>query len=151
MTIGQDDGWPYVVRFIGRTPTVLSNAPRLGPDGKPIRVPPSPKVDPSRVELTYTNVQINVPIPPESFAFQAPPDAQVTDGTTDLVNQLDQIIQFQAEKARQDAAKAVTPALERGIDAPAPPSVRPDRPAGRGASLNLSRLPFAGCVEIGLL
>ena len=73
--IGQKDGWPYRIVMVGKIPTILQDTRRVGPDGRPIGSRSSiEKVEPSKMELIYTNVLINPDIRAEEFAFQAPPE-----------------------------------------------------------------------------
>jgi len=72
--LGKDDGWPYRMELLGKVPTVLLDTRRVGPDGKVIGSRSSiERVDASEIKLVYSNVQFNVAVRPEEFAFQAPP------------------------------------------------------------------------------
>jgi outer membrane lipoprotein-sorting protein len=123
--LGKDDGWPYKIILVGKKPTILLDTRRTGPDGRPIGSRSSiekEKVDPSRIELVYSNVKINARIRPEEFAFQAPPNANVEDTTETILKGLDQAIQFQAMQKRTEAARQESPLLDQGIEIPKPPA-----------------------------
>ena len=80
------------------------------------------QVQPSRIVLTYSYVQLNTPIKPEEFAFQAPPGANVEDNTETTLKILDQAIQMQAMQKRAEAAKQDGPVLEQAIEIPKVPA-----------------------------
>ncbi len=113
--IGKEDGWPYKVVLVGKVPSMLQEDTRqLGADGRPKAVQ---KVQPSRLVLTYSNVQLNTTLKPEEFAFQAPPGAVVNDDTVNLLNMLEQKLQARIAQKKQEAAKA-EPLLNQAIDVP---------------------------------
>ena len=121
--IGQKDGWPYRIVMVGKIPTILQDTRRIGPDGRPIGSRSSiEKVEPSKMELIYTNVLINPDIRAEEFAFQAPPNAQVEDTTEAIIKGLDQAIQIQAMQKRTEAARNEGPVLDQSIEIPKPPT-----------------------------
>lgn len=115
VTVGQEDGWPYEVALEGRVPPLISlDNRRIGPDGRPVgRAMPSSSVEPSMITIKYRNVQLNPQLPPETFAFQAPPGAQVDDSTQELVRQLQAAAQVSAAQKKQAAQQGAA-----GIDAP---------------------------------
>jgi outer membrane lipoprotein-sorting protein len=107
--IDQETGWPHKVEMIGNAPSLLQeDTRRIGLDGRPIGAKTQmPKVEPSRITLSYENVKLNTELKPELFAFQAPPDAKgLTDGTDELLNFLDSVIQAETARKRAEAAKA---------------------------------------------
>jgi len=113
--IGKEDGWPYKVVLVGKVPSMLQEDTRqLGADGRPKAVQ---KVQPSRLVLTYSNVQLNTTLKPEEFAFQAPPGVVVNDNTVNLLNLLEQNLQARIAQKKQEAAKA-EPLLNQAIDVP---------------------------------
>ena len=113
--IGKEDGWPYKVVLVGKVPSMLQEEPRqLGADGRPKAVQ---KVQPSRIVLTYSNVQLNTALKPEEFAFQAPPGVRVDDNTDGLLNLLEQTLQTRIAQKKQEAAKA-EPLLDQAIPVP---------------------------------
>ena len=124
VSIGKEDGWPYKVVLVGRVPSMLQEDSRpLGADGRPKAVQ---KVQPSRITLTYSNVQLNTPLKPEEFAFQAPPGVRVDDNTDALLNVLEQTLQARIAQKKQEAAKA-EPLLDQSIEVPrsgGPPTSR---------------------------
>jgi len=121
--LGKDDGWPYRMDLVGKVPTILMDTRRVGPDGKVIGSKSSQeKVDASEIKLVYSNVQLNVPVRPEEFAFQAPPNATVEDNTELLIRGLDQAIQVQSMQKRAEAARQEGPDLQQPIDIPKPPA-----------------------------
>jgi outer membrane lipoprotein-sorting protein len=121
--LGKDDGWPYRLVLLGRARTILQDTRRVGPDGRPIGSLSSiEKIEPTKIELVYSNVQLNPDIKIEEFAFQAPPNANVEDTTETILKGLDQAIQFQALQKRSEAAKQDVPVLDQSIDLPLPPN-----------------------------
>jgi hypothetical protein len=124
--LGQKDGWPYKIVMVGKVPSILQDNRRIGPDGRPIGSRSSiEKVEPSRIEMVYSNVQINPEIRVEEFAFQAPPNAQVEDTTETIIKGLDQAIQIQAMQKRSEAARQEGPVLDQSIEIPAKPPTEP--------------------------
>jgi outer membrane lipoprotein-sorting protein len=122
--LGKEDGWPYKTILEGSPPTVLrQDTRRVGVDGRPIGSKSSiEKIEPSIIQLVYSNVQINAPIRPEEFAFQAPPNATVEDNTENIIKGLDQAIQIQTMQKRAEAARQEGPVLDHSIDIPKPPT-----------------------------
>jgi outer membrane lipoprotein-sorting protein len=115
--VGQDDGVPYKVEMYGDPLSMLQDGRRFGPDNRPIGAKAAtPKVDPSRITLLYTNVKVNTEIPIESFGFQAPDNSNVRDLTNDYLTGLDQAI-----TAATMRKKAETPG--KGTEAPLIPGV----------------------------
>jgi outer membrane lipoprotein-sorting protein len=100
--IGKEDGWPYKVLLVGKPPTILEDNRPRDPYGQPIGSKTSaPKVQPSRVELIYSNVKFNPNLKGAEFAFSPPPGSNVDDGTEGMLTLLDQ-------KIRQATAKAAS-------------------------------------------
>ncbi len=126
--IGKEDGWPYKVVLVGKVPSMLQDDSRqLGADGRPKAIQ---KVQPSRIILTYSNVQLNTPLKPEEFAFQAPPGVHVDDNTEALLSVLEQTLQARIAQQKQEAAKA-EPLLNQSIEVPrsgGPPDPSPIAP-----------------------
>jgi len=121
--LGKDDGWPYRMDLVGKVPTILQDTRRVGPDGKLVGSRSSiEKIDASEIKLVYSNVQLNVAVRPEEFAFQAPPNATVEDNTELIIRGLDQAIQVQSMQKRAEAARQEGPVLEQSIDIPKPPA-----------------------------
>jgi outer membrane lipoprotein-sorting protein len=120
--LGKDDGWPYKLILAGRPPTIVQDTRKKGPDGRPIGSLSSiERPVPTRIELVYSNVQLNPAIRVDEFAFQAPPAASVDDGTEMMVRGLDQALQMQAERKKAEAAKKEGAVLEQSINIPSPP------------------------------
>ena len=95
--------------------------PRRGPDGRLVAARSSvEKIDPSKIELVYSNVQLNPKLKPEEFAFQAGPNANVEDTTEIILKGLDQAIQYQAMQKRTEAARQEGPLLDQSIEIPKP-------------------------------
>ncbi|HMB02578.1 MAG TPA: hypothetical protein VKP69_02425 [Isosphaeraceae bacterium] len=119
--VGQEDGWPYKVELVGRVPTVLlEDTRRYGPDGRPIGSRNSfniQKVEPSRIELTYSNVQLNPDLKPDDFAFTAPPEARPDDHTDAILNGLEQAVQMRVARKWSEAAKGES-TLPQSIEVP---------------------------------
>jgi outer membrane lipoprotein-sorting protein len=119
LTVGQDDGWPYKLRLVGKRPTMLMDTRKVGPDGRPIGSRSQiADVKPTEIELSYSNVKLNPDLKLEEFVFQAPPGARVEDSTQALVTMLDQAIQLSAAKKRAEAGKAEDPLLNQKIEIP---------------------------------
>lgn len=125
--VGQEDGWPYKLLLEGRRPSVLEDLREIGPDGKPMGAKGAiSQVQPSRILLIYTNVKLDEEIKPESFAFQAPADAQVTDLTDKLLLDVEQIEAAQAEQRKAEAAKDGSELPQSiAVPKPVPEPVRP--------------------------
>lgn len=118
--LGKDDGWPYKLILVGKMGSILQDA-RRGPDGRLAAARGSvEKIDPSKIELIYSNVLINTKLKPEEFAFQAPPNAIVEDTTEIILKGLDQAIQYQAMQKRTEAARQEGPLLDHSIEIPKP-------------------------------
>ena len=117
--IGQEDGWPYKLVLVGKVPTVLMDSRPKGQDGRPLGSPKATsKENPTRIELTYSNVQLNPSIKADEFAFQPPSNAQVEDRTTQLITMLDQRIQMIVAQKKADASKGEEPLLKESIKIP---------------------------------
>jgi outer membrane lipoprotein-sorting protein len=121
--LGKNDGWPYKLVLVGKQPTILQDTRRIGADGKPIGSRSSiERMDVSRIELVYSNVQLDATIKPEEFAFQPPPSAAVEDSTETIIKGLDQAIQIQAMQKRNEATQKEGPVLDQSIEIPKPPA-----------------------------
>jgi len=119
VTLGQDDGWPYKLRLVGRKPTALLDTRKVGPNGKRIGAQSSiQEVKPTVIELVYSNVKFNPDLKLDEFVFQAPPNATVEDNTQQITAKLDQQIQISAARRKAEAAK--------GGDAPKPEPAKAD-------------------------
>ena len=58
--LGKDDGWPYKLLLVGNVPTILKDTRLKGPDGRyTTRKSSNDQIEPSKIELTYSNVQLN--------------------------------------------------------------------------------------------
>jgi outer membrane lipoprotein-sorting protein len=125
--LGKDDQWPYKVVLAGRVPSTLMDLRRVGPDGKLIGAKSTmEKIVPSRIELVYSNVKLNPTIRLDEFAFQAPPSEPVDDSTELLVKALDNAIQMEVQRKKNEAAKKDGPVIDTPIEVPAPPgSIKP--------------------------
>ena len=121
------NGWPYKIEMIGKVPTILLEDTRaIDPtSGRPIGQPRKPpKVDPSKVTLTYKLLPVSE-ISAGLFAFSAPSDAAATnlkDETEEFLARLDQYFQVEASRKKAEAAKAEK---DEGETLP-PIKVRPD-------------------------
>jgi hypothetical protein len=124
--LGKDDGWPYKLVLLGRKPSAVYDTRPLGPDGQRIGSRNSIQtVDPTNITLVYTDVQINPKIRIEDFVFQAPGGVPVEDGTETMVKQLDQVIQIQSDRKKQESVKKDVPELPQSLEVPTPPGVPP--------------------------
>jgi hypothetical protein len=121
--IGKDDGWPYKLILVGKVPTILQDTRLKGPDGRPIgRRSAIEKIEPSRIELSYSNVRLNPTINESEFAFEPPSNAMVEDNTERMLKGLDQAIQVQAMQKKAQAAQQEGPVLDQSIEIPKPPT-----------------------------
>jgi hypothetical protein len=119
--LGKNDGWPYKLVLVGKMSSILQDPRRVGPDGRLAAARSSvEKIDPSKIELVYSNVLLNPKLKPEEFAFQAPPNANVEDTTEIILKGLDQAIQYQAMQKRTEAAREAGPLLDHSIEIPKP-------------------------------
>jgi outer membrane lipoprotein-sorting protein len=121
--LGKDDGWPYKLILVGKVPTILQDTRLKGVDGRPIgRRSSIEKIEPSRIELSYSNVRLNPTLSDGEFAFSAPSDAMVEDNTEVILKSLEQAIQVQAMQKRAQAAQQDGPVLDQAIEIPKPPT-----------------------------
>jgi outer membrane lipoprotein-sorting protein len=125
--LGKDDLWPYKVVLAGQAPSALFDLRRIGPDGKLIGAKSTmEKIVPSRIELVYSNVKLNPTIRLDEFAFQAPPSEPVDDSTELLIKALDNAIQAEVQRKKNEAAKKDGPVIEQPIDLPSlPGNIKP--------------------------
>jgi hypothetical protein len=120
--LGKDDGWPYKLVLVGRLPSRLIDTRQKGVDGRVIGSQRSiEKIEPTRIELVYSNVKLIATIRVEEFAFTAPSSANPEDNTQAIINTLDRAIQMEAAKKKAESAKKDEPLLEKSIDIPTPP------------------------------
>jgi hypothetical protein len=120
--IGKDDSWPYRVDLIGRQITELIDTRPRGPDGRPIGARRTiERPTPSKITLVYSDVKLNANIRVDEFAFQAPTTASVDDNTEMIIKGLDQAIQVEAAKKKNEATREKGPVLDTPIDIPSPP------------------------------
>jgi outer membrane lipoprotein-sorting protein len=125
--LGKDDNWPYKLVLVGRKPTIALDTRQRGIDGRVIGSQRSiEKIEPSRIELTYSNVKLNAVIKVEEFAFTAPSTANVEDNTQAIINSLDSALQVEAARKKAEAQKKEEPMLDKAIEIPAaPPQTAP--------------------------
>ncbi len=118
--IGQQDNWPYKVELVGRTPSVVIDNRRMGPDGRPIgNLGTIQKVKPTNMVLVYSNVILNSDLSADEFHWKVPSGApQVVEGTKEILDALDSAIQLRAAKKKAEAAKSEDPLLKSPIDVP---------------------------------
>jgi outer membrane lipoprotein-sorting protein len=120
--LGKDDAWPYKLVLVGRRPTRLLDTRKEGVDGRKIGSLSSiERIDPTNITLEYTNVKLNPTLNVDEFAFQAPSNASVEDGTEIIIKQLDSAIAMQAERKKAEAAKKEGPVLDQPLEVPSPP------------------------------
>jgi outer membrane lipoprotein-sorting protein len=118
LTIGKEDGWPYKVRLAGRVPTMLLDTRRIGPDGRPIGPRTSiQSIEPSVVDLTYTNVTLDPTLRGDEFDFTPPDNLRPDDITESLLNGLEQMIQAKIAQKKAESARA-EPLLNQSISVP---------------------------------
>ena len=120
--LGKEDGWPYQLVLVGRKPSILETR-RTGPDGRPISVKGViDKATPSEIKLVYKDVKLNTKLRLEEFAFQPPPTANVDDSTEALIKGLDQAIQVEIQRKKNEAAKKEAPPLDQAPAVPGAPA-----------------------------
>lgn len=116
--LGKEDGWPYQLVLVGRKASILESR-RTGPDGRPANVKrPIDKAIPSEIKLVYKDVKLNTKLRLEEFAFQAPPTANVDDNTEMLIKGLDQAIQVEIQRKKNESAKKEGPVLDQPAGIP---------------------------------
>ena len=117
--VGKEDGWPYKVVMVGKRDSVMLDNRKIV-DGKPVGRPAQgkEKLEPTRIELAYTNVKLNPELQLEEFVFEAPRDARVEDNTQQVSTMLDQAIASRAAQKKAEAAKSEDPLLKQSIDIP---------------------------------
>ena len=120
----------------GRIPAQIEQRKKLAEvaanDGAS-KLAPKPKapsaVRPSKLTLTYSDVQIGGAIPDETFAFSPPANARTVDVTDQFVSRLEAGLAQAADRKKQQAEKA-GPILEGGaVPAPSPEAEAPAKPA----------------------
>jgi outer membrane lipoprotein-sorting protein len=118
LTLGKEDGWPYRLVLVGQVPSDLIDTRRVGPDGRRIGALRSIEHPaPSRIELVYSDVKLNVAIGAHEFAFQPSPGANVDDSTEAIVSTLDKAIAMESARKKSEVTKKDGPAIEP-IDIP---------------------------------
>ncbi len=124
--LGKEDGWPYQIVLVGRKPSILETR-RAGPDGRPVAIAKGSidKVNPSEIKLTYKDVKLNTALRLEEFAFQAPPTANVDDNTEMLIKGLDQAIQMEIQRKKNESAKKEGPVPDEPTSVPKAPAETP--------------------------
>jgi len=115
--VDKENGWPYKLTLVGRKPSVLLDKSKSAGEA---RRQASQEVQPTRIELIYSNVVINPSLKIDEFAFQPPPGAQVDDQTAPIVQFLEQAIAYQVAQKKAEAAKSEVPTLKESLDAPGP-------------------------------
>jgi outer membrane lipoprotein-sorting protein len=124
--LGKEDGWPYQLVLVGRKPSVLTDTRRNGPNGRPVSTKGTvEKVSPSEIKLIYKDVKLNAKLRLEEFAFQAPPTANVDDNTEMIIKGLDQAIQMEIQRKKNESAKKDEPALDLPNAVPSAPAETP--------------------------
>jgi outer membrane lipoprotein-sorting protein len=123
--LGKEDGWPYQLVLVGRKPSVLTDTRRNGPNGRPASTKGAVEVSPSEIKLIYKDVKLNAKLRLEEFAFQAPPTANVDDNTEMIIKGLDQAIQMEIQRKKNESAKKDEPALDLPTGVPGAPAETP--------------------------
>lgn len=113
--VGKNDGWPYKLTLVGRKPSVLMDKTKNAGEA---RRRESMDVQPTRIELIYSNVVLNPSLKLAEFAFQPPPDTRFDDGTAQIVQGLEQMIAYQAAQKKTEASKSEPPTLDKGLTVP---------------------------------
>lgn len=137
--LGEDDYWPYKVTLVGQQASPLlggmEDTRPIGPNGRRIGSLNSiQKPLLTRIELIYSEVKLNTPVPDQEFVFTPPKDVQPDDKTKEILDGLEQASTMQAAKKKAEAAKGeddsllnqtieVPKSAEPGAQVPSP---RPD-------------------------
>ena len=118
--LGEEDYWPYKVKLSGQqTSRILEDTRKRGPNGKPIgtlRDIQKPLL--TRIELIYSDVKLNTPVPDQEFVFTPPKDVQPDDKTKEILDGLERAATMQAAKKKAEAAKGEDPLLNQTIEVP---------------------------------
>jgi hypothetical protein len=122
--VDKENGWPYKLTLVGRKPSMLLEKSKSAGEA---RRQASQEVQPTRIELIYSNVVLNPSLKIDEFAFQAPPGANVDDQTAPIVQFLEQAIAYQVAQKKAEAAKSEVPVLNEGVEVPRP-SAKPGVP-----------------------
>jgi hypothetical protein len=80
---------------------------------------------PSEIKIIYKDVKLNTNLRLEEFAFQAPPTANVDDNTETITKQLDQAIQMEIQRKKNESAKKEEAGLDQPTGAPTVPAETP--------------------------
>jgi outer membrane lipoprotein-sorting protein len=121
--LGKDNSWPHKLILQGRAPTALIETRRIGPDGRPIGAKSSiEKIPRTLITLVYSNLKLDSTIPVDEFAFQAPANATVDDGTEDILKNLDRALELEAQKKKNEAAQKDGSVIDQPINLPSPPN-----------------------------
>jgi outer membrane lipoprotein-sorting protein len=116
--VGKDDGWPYKVRLAGRRASVLEDTRRIGPDGRRMGSLSSiQKIEPSIIEMNYTNVTLDPKLTGNEFNFPLPPNVRPDDITESLLNGMEQMILQMIAQKKAETARA-EPLLNQSITIP---------------------------------
>jgi hypothetical protein len=121
--LDRDSGWPLKLDMEGKLPSLLEateNPATLDvATGKNRRLPAKrPNFKPSRLVLNYLNIQVNLDIDPNRFAYQVPANERnrVEDRTEFYLTSIDQVIQaqaglrkFQEQQRQADTREGSTP------------------------------------------
>jgi hypothetical protein len=132
--LGEEDYWPYKVMLAGQqvSAVLVANGPDdtrpIGPNGRRQGTLASiqrPLV--TRIELIYSDVKLNTPVPDQEFAFTPPKDVQPDDKTKEILDGLEQAATMRAAQKKAEAAKGEDSLLNQTIDVPK--STAPGTPA----------------------
>jgi outer membrane lipoprotein-sorting protein len=135
--VGKQDGWPYKLTLVGRKPSVLLDKSKNAAEARRLA---SQEVQPTRIELIYSNVVLNPKLNLDEFAFQPPPNAPVDDQTAAIVQGLEQAIAYQAAQKKAEAAKSELPTLDKALEVPRPtdnpgiPTIPDTLPTGKATA-----------------
>jgi len=127
--LGEEDFWPYKVMLAGqRVSAVLEDTRPIGPNGRrqgSLKDIQQPLV--TRIELIYSDVKLNTPVPDAEFTFTPPKGVEVDDKTKEILDGLEQAATMRAAQKKAEAAKGEEPLLNQPIDVPK--STAPGTPA----------------------
>jgi hypothetical protein len=142
--LGEDDYWPYKVMLAGQqvSAVLVAGGPDdtrpIGPNGRrqgSLKSIQQPLV--TRIELIYSDVKLNTPVPDQEFTFTPPKDVPVDDKTKEILDGLEQAATMRAAQKKAEAAKGEDSVLNQSIEVPksnapgTPPTPPPisDKPA----------------------
>jgi outer membrane lipoprotein-sorting protein len=127
--LGKADYWPHKVILAGTQPAVAMDTRRRGLNGEPIGARSSIiKLEPTRIVLTYSNVQRPAAIPDDRFRAPTPRGTAAEDRTKSIIDAIDQAPRIQDGKKKGETSREDKPLVLPPIDIELPAGVGSDFP-----------------------